>query len=58
MSHQHPGFEAVSDRIARRTNPRTGRPYGRERARAILAAASRRASDRAKAENPALEKVK
>lgn len=55
---QHPGFERVSDKIARRRNPRTGKPYGKERARAILAAASRRASARAKAENPSLRKVK
>ncbi len=60
MSHlasEHPGFERVQARIARRTNPRTGQPYGKERAGAILAASSRRASAGAKARNPGLRKV-
>jgi hypothetical protein len=57
MTGQHPGFEKVQARIARRTNPRTGKPYGKERAGAILAAASRGASARVKARNPSLRKV-
>lgn len=57
MSGQHPGFDAVASKIAKRKNPRTGKPYGKERARAILAAASRRASSRAKADNPRLRRV-
>lgn len=53
----HPGFERVVDKIASRRNPRTGQPYGKERARRILAAASRRASSSAKAANPRLRRV-
>ena len=53
----HPGFESVAKRIARKKNPHTGKPYGEERARAILASAARKASARARAENPRLEKV-
>jgi len=56
-SNTHPGFERVQERIARRTNPRTGQPYGKERAGAILAASARHASARAKARNPRLKKV-
>ncbi len=55
-SKAHPGFDAVADRIARKTNPATGRPYGQERARAILASASRRTSASGAA-NPRLKKV-
>jgi hypothetical protein len=54
---QHPGFERAQSAIARRTNPRTGKPYGKERAGAILAAASRKASPEAKRANPNLRKV-
>ena len=57
MSGQHPGFRSVQRRIASRTNPRTGRPYGMERAGAILAHANRSASARAKRENPRLRRV-
>lgn len=55
---QHPGFEVVAASIARRTDPHTGKPYGRARAEAILAARSRGASAAAKRKNPRLEKVK
>ncbi len=51
------GFDNIAKRIARRRNPRTGKPYGEEKARAILASAARKASAKAKAENPNLEKV-
>lgn len=54
MSH----FEAIAGRIATRTNPRTGKPYGKERARAILAARARSASPAAKRANPNLKHVK
>jgi len=53
----HPGFKAAQRRIARRTNPRTGQPYGEERAGAILAAGARRASPEAKRRNPRLRRV-
>ena len=53
MSHaQHPGFEAVARRIARREG------VSMERARAILAAATRRASPAAKRRNPRLRRVR
>ena len=48
----HPGFEAVARRIARE------RGVPMERARAILAAATRRASAAAKRKNPRLKRVK
>jgi len=54
---QHPGFERVAAAIARRRDPKTGQPYGKERARAILAAAARESSPQAKAQNPRLKRV-
>jgi len=51
-SEKHPGFEAVARKIARRE----GIPM--ENARAILAAATRRASPAAKRRNPRLKRVK
>lgn len=57
-SKAHPGFKAVASEIAKKTNPRTGKPYGKERAGAILAARSRAASSKAKRRNPRLKKVK
>ncbi len=56
-SKTHPGFEAAASTIARRTNPSTGRPYGKEAARAILASSSRAASAAAKRSNPRLKRV-
>jgi len=49
---EHPGFEAVARHIART------RGISIERARAILASATRRASARAKRLNPRLKKVR
>lgn len=49
---KHPGFKAVAESIARRQ----GIP--KERAAAILAAATRRASAKAKKKNPRLKRVK
>jgi len=49
---KHPGFKAVASRIAQRK----GIPY--ERAAAILAAATRKASAKAKRKNPRLKRVK
>lgn len=57
MPGSHPGFERVAASIARRRNPRTGKPYGKQRARAILAAGARGASARAKRANPELHNV-
>lgn len=51
-SKAHPGFQAVQARIAKKAG------VGMDRAGAILAAASRHASARAKAKNPKLKKVK
>ena len=48
----HPGFQSVAKSIARREG------YSMDRAGAILAAATRRASPAAKAANPRLNKVK
>ncbi len=50
-SGKHPGFKAVQAKIA-------GEGYGKKAAGAILAAASRGASKKAKAANPRLGKVK
>lgn len=54
---EHPGFRRAQAQLAKRTNPRTGQPYGKERAGAILAAGARRASPEAKAANPRLRRV-
>lgn len=47
----HPGFKAVQKKIAKKG-------YGMERAGAILAASSRKASSKAKKANPRLKRVK
>lgn len=49
---EHPGFAKVAERIAKRQG------ISMERARAILAAATRRASPEAKKKNPRLKRVK
>jgi len=49
---KHPGFKAIAKRIA----AKKGVPY--ERAAAILATATRRASVKAKLKNPRLRRVK
>jgi hypothetical protein len=51
------GFKTVQARIAKKTNPRTGQPYGMKRAGAILAYSSRHASQQAKRDNPRLRRV-
>jgi hypothetical protein len=48
---KHPGFKAVAKSISRREG------VSQERANAMLAASSRRASPAAKKANPALKKV-
>lgn len=52
MAKKHPGFKAVEGEIARKGG------YSRERAGAILAASSRKASAGAKRKNPRLRRVK
>jgi hypothetical protein len=49
---KHPGFKAVQAKIARREG------ISQERAGAILAASTRRASSKAKKANPRLKRVK
>ncbi len=50
-SKKHPGFKAVAKKI--------GRKYGSvKKGRAILAAATRKASAKAKRKNPRLKRVK
>jgi hypothetical protein len=49
---KHPGFKAVQAKIARREG------ISQERAGAILAASTRRASSKAKKANPRLTRVK
>lgn len=51
-SQAHPGFKAVQGRIAKRMG------VSQERAGAILASASRKASAKAKKANPRLNRVK
>lgn len=56
----HPGFKRVQDRIAvrlQRQNPGMSHEEANQRAGAILAASSRRASAGAKAANPRLRRV-
>ena len=52
MAKKHPGCKAVEGEIARKGG------YSRERAGAILAASSRKASAGAKRKNPRLRRVK
>ena len=52
MAKKHPGFKAVQTRIAAKQG------VSKERAGAILAASTRRASPAAKRKNPRLKKVK
>lgn len=52
MKKAHPGFKAVQDKIAKKEG------VSKKAAGAILASASRGASAKAKAKNPALKKVK
>lgn len=52
MSKTHPGFTAVASKIAAKEG------VSKERAGAILAASTRRASARAKHKNPRLYRVK
>ena len=52
MAQKHPGFKKVEAKIAR------SRGISKESAGAILASATRNASAKAKAKNPALKKVK
>lgn len=52
MAAKHPGFKKVASQIARKQG------VSKERARAILAAGTRRASPAAKRANPRLKRVK
>lgn len=52
MATKHPGFKAIQRKIAQKEG------VSNERAGAILAVASRRASAKAKAKNPRLKRVK
>jgi hypothetical protein len=52
MSESHPGFKAVADKIAHSEH------IDFDKARAILASRSRKASPAAKKKNPRLNKVK
>jgi hypothetical protein len=52
MAKAHPGFEAVKNKIA------AERGVSKERAGAMLASATRKASAKAKAANPNLKRVK
>jgi hypothetical protein len=58
VSAKHPGFKKVQSGIAKETNPRTGKPYGKEKAGAILASKTRNASAAAHKANPHLNRVK
>jgi len=51
-SAKHPGFQAVQSKIASKQG------ISQERAGAILAASTRKASAKAKAKNPRLKRVK
>ena len=52
MSDKHPGFKAVQSKIASKEG------VSKEKAGAILASATRKASKKAKKKNPKLKKVK
>jgi hypothetical protein len=51
MADKHPGFKSIQKKIQ-------GSGYSKESAGAILASATRGASNKAKAKNPKLAKVK
>ena len=55
---KHPGFKSVQAGVAKQKNPKTGKPYGKKAAGAIVASAARNASVSAKRKNPNLRKVK
>lgn len=52
MSNKHPGFSAVASKIEKKEGA------SKERADAMLASSTRKASPAAKKANPALKKVK
>lgn len=52
MKQKHPGFKAVQEKIAKKQG------VSKEKAGAILAAATRKASSAAKRKNPRLKRVK
>lgn len=52
MSKAHPGFKAVASKIAKKQG------VSKEKASAILAASTRKASAKAKKANPNLKRVK
>lgn len=58
MAKSHPGFKSVQGSIAKQKNPKTGKPYGKKVAGAILASKTRNASSLAKKRNPNLKRVK
>lgn len=57
-SFEHPGFANVASKIALEHNPKTGKPYGLNTAKAILASRTRGYSAADKARNPRLHRVK
>lgn len=54
----HKGFAEVQGEVADEKNPKTGKPYGKKAAGAIVAAKARSASPAAKKANPRLKRVK
>lgn len=52
MADKHPGFKKASESIAKKQG------ISKDRASAILASGSRKASDKAKRHNPRLKRVK
>lgn len=58
VKKQHRGFKAVQAQVAKEKNPKTGKPYGKKVAGAIVANTARKASKAAKKANPRLKKVK
>jgi len=55
---EHPGFEAVQERIAKQKNKRGKGKIGMKRSGAILAAGARKASESAVKANPRLKRVR
>lgn len=54
---KHPGFKAVSNKIAHEKGP-SGKPLGKAAGAAIAASAARNAGPSAKKSNPNLKRVK
>lgn len=57
MSKAHPGFQGAENSVAKRTNPKTGKPYGKKAAAKIIGYNKAHASKAARKANPRLNRT-